>query len=150
LEAKNDAYEATFGKIRGTRPKEFKTDIFIKQRKCTHTVQIADELSENILGIDFLQKFRLYLNPKTKEITFQSAPSRALFTTKNLTIPPFSTMLVQARTFENINKKLHYIAGRHWGTETTPDIRTFHIGQLRPPQSMHNANPKLRSTRDQH
>ena len=33
-----NAYEATFGKLRGTRPKEFKTDIFIKRRKCTHSV----------------------------------------------------------------------------------------------------------------
>ena len=51
------AYEAAFGKTKEKRPREFKTDIFIKRRKCTHTVQIADESSENILGIDFLQKF---------------------------------------------------------------------------------------------
>jgi hypothetical protein len=63
-------------------------------------VKIADESSENILGIDFLQKFQLQVDPKTKEITFQSAPSRALFATKNFTIPPFATALVQARTFQ--------------------------------------------------
>jgi Reverse transcriptase (RNA-dependent DNA polymerase)/RNase H-like domain found in reverse transcriptase len=73
-------------------------------------VKIADESSENILGIDFLQKFRLHLDPKMKEITFQSAPSRALFATKNFTIPPFATTLVQARTFQNIDSQLNYIA----------------------------------------
>jgi hypothetical protein len=52
-----NAYEAAFGKTREKKPREFKTDIFIKWRKCTHTVQIADESSENILGIGFLQKF---------------------------------------------------------------------------------------------
>ena len=90
--------------------KDFKTDIFIKKRKCTHMVQIADESSENILGIDFLQKFRLHLDPKTKEVTFQSAPSKALFATKNFTMPPFATTLVQARAFQATNDKLHYIA----------------------------------------
>jgi hypothetical protein len=50
------------------------------------------------------------LDPKTKEITFQSAPFRALFATKNFTIPPFATTLVQARTFQNIDRQLHYIA----------------------------------------
>ncbi len=50
-------YEAALSKTKEKRPREFKTDIFIKRRKCTHTVQIADELSKNILGIDFLQKF---------------------------------------------------------------------------------------------
>jgi hypothetical protein len=62
------------------------------------------------LGINFLQKFRLHLDPKTKEITFQSAPSKALFATKNFTLPPFATTLVQARTFQAIDNKLHYIA----------------------------------------
>jgi hypothetical protein len=73
-------------------------------------VQIADESSENILGIDFLQKFWLHLNPKTREITFQSAPSKALFATKNFTMPPFATTLVQARMFQAVNNQLHYIA----------------------------------------
>jgi hypothetical protein len=49
------------------------------------------------------------LDPKTKEITFQSAPSKALFATKNFTLPLFATTLVQARTFQAINDRLHYI-----------------------------------------
>ncbi len=80
-----------------------------KQEVCTH-VKIADESSENILGIDFLQKFRLQVDPKTQEISFQSAPSKALFATKNFTLPPFATALVQARTFQNTDRQLHYIA----------------------------------------
>jgi hypothetical protein len=39
--------------------------LFYKKRKCTHLVQIANESSENILGIDFLQKIRLHLDPKS-------------------------------------------------------------------------------------
>ncbi len=93
-----NAFETAFGKTKEERQKEFKTDIFIKKRKCTHTVQIADELSKNILGIDFLQKFRLHLDPKTREVTFLSTPSTALFATKKFTLPPFATTLVQART----------------------------------------------------
>jgi hypothetical protein len=105
-----NAFEMAFGKAKEKNQKEFKTDIFIRKRKCTHTVKIADKSSENILGIDFLQKFRLHLDPSTKEVTFQSAPSRALFATKNFSIPPFATTLVQARTFQTINDQLHYIA----------------------------------------
>jgi hypothetical protein len=61
-----NAFEMAFGKTKERNQKEFKTDIFIRKRKCTHTVKIADDSSENILGIDFLQKFRLHLNPSTK------------------------------------------------------------------------------------
>jgi hypothetical protein len=69
-----NAFETAFGKTKEKNIKECKTDIFIRNRKCTHTVKIADESSENILGIDFLQKFRLHLDPKTNLSisTFQS------------------------------------------------------------------------------
>jgi len=105
-----NAFEAAFGKTKEERQKEFKADIFIKNRKCTHTVQIANKSSENILGIDFLQKFRLHLNPKTREVTFLSTLSSALFATKNFTLPPFATTLVQTRTFQTIDNQLNYIA----------------------------------------
>ncbi len=49
-----NAFETAFGKTKEKNQKEFKTDIFIRKRKCTHTVKIADDSSENILGIDFL------------------------------------------------------------------------------------------------
>jgi hypothetical protein len=65
-----NAFETAFGKTNEKNMKECKTNIFIRNRKCTHTVKIANESSENILGIDFLQKFWLHLDPKTKEITF--------------------------------------------------------------------------------
>jgi hypothetical protein len=105
-----NAFEMAFGKKKEEKQNEFRTYIFIKKRKCSHTVQIADELSENILGIDFLQKFRLHLDPKTKQVSFLPTPSKALFTTKNFTLPPFATALIQARTFQTIDDKLNYIA----------------------------------------
>jgi hypothetical protein len=38
-----NAFETAFGKTKEERQKEFKTDILIKKRKCTHTAPIADE-----------------------------------------------------------------------------------------------------------
>ena len=67
-----NAFETAFGKTKEKKLKEYQTDIFIRNRKCTHTVKIANESSENILGIDFLQKFWLHLDPSTKEVTFQN------------------------------------------------------------------------------
>jgi len=65
-----NSFEMAFGKRKEDSQKEYKTDIFIKKRKSSHTVQISDEFSENILGIDFLQKFRLHLDSKTQQIKF--------------------------------------------------------------------------------
>jgi hypothetical protein len=105
-----NAFETAFRKKKAEGHTEFKTDIFIKKRKCSQAVQISDELSENILGIDFLQKFWLHDNPKTQQITFLATPSKALFATKNFMLPPFTTALIQVRTFQTINDKLNYIA----------------------------------------
>jgi hypothetical protein len=64
-----NAFLAAFGKTKEKKNiKECRTDNFIRNRKCTHPVEIADQSSENILGIDFLQKFRLQLDPKTKDL----------------------------------------------------------------------------------
>ena len=64
-----NAFETAFGKTKDKEKTEYKMDIFIRNRKCTHTVQIADEFIENILGIDFLQKFWLRVDPKTEDLS---------------------------------------------------------------------------------
>ncbi len=115
-----NAYDAAFGQMPKAKLKDLQTDIFIKRKKFTHTVLIADETRENILGIDFLQKFQLHINPKTKEITFQSQPSRALFAQQNFKIPPFTTTLIQAKTFQTVSKSIQYIA--NIGTPKQPFI----------------------------
>jgi hypothetical protein len=84
-----NSFETANGKKKEEKQNEYKKDIFIKKRKCSHTVQISDELCENILGIDFLQKFWLHLDPKTQQVTFLPTPSKALFSTKNLHYLPF-------------------------------------------------------------
>jgi len=104
-----NSFEMAFGKKKAEQ-KEYKTDIFIKRKKCSHTVQLSDEFSESILGIDFLQKFRLHLDPKTQQIRILPTPSKALLATKNFTLPPFETTFVQARTFQTIDGSLNYIA----------------------------------------
>jgi hypothetical protein len=87
-----------------------KIDIFIKNKKCIHIIKITDELSENILGIDFLQKHLLHFDQKTQQISFLKTPSRGLFATRNFTLQPFIIAPVQARTFQTINGQLNYIA----------------------------------------
>jgi hypothetical protein len=53
---------------------------------------------------------RIQLNCKTQQIEFLPTPSKALFATRNFTLPPFATTLLQARTFQTIDKDNDYIA----------------------------------------
>jgi hypothetical protein len=136
-----NAFKMAFGKKKEGQDK-YKIVLFIKKRKCSHTVQVSDKFSENTLGSDFLQKFQLHLNCKTQQIEYLPTPSKALFATRNFTQPPFATTLVQARTFQLIDKNMDYIADI--GVPKQPlDIRTFHLGQLRQPKPLHHPVTKL-------
>jgi hypothetical protein len=91
-----NSFNTTFGKSLRIN-ENCKIDIFIKKRKCIHNIKITDEFSENILSIDFLQKHRLHFDQKTQQTSFLQTPSKAIFATKNFTLPPLTTTLVQAR-----------------------------------------------------
>jgi hypothetical protein len=103
------SFENAFGKTLKINEK-CKRDIFIKKRKCTHTIKMTDEFSENILSIDFLQKHRLHFDQKTQQTSFLQTPSKAIFATRNFTLLPLATTLVKARSFQAINKEPNYIA----------------------------------------
>ncbi len=51
-----NSFEMAFGKKKEGQEK-YKMDLFIKKRKCSHTMKISDKFSKNTLGIDFLQNF---------------------------------------------------------------------------------------------
>jgi hypothetical protein len=76
-----NSFETAFGRIL-PMGESFKIDIFIKGRKCTHTVIIKDEFSENISGVDFIQKHRLHYNHDNQQLSFLQTPSKAIFAVK--------------------------------------------------------------------
>jgi hypothetical protein len=104
-----NSFEMAFGKTLRIN-KKYKIYIFIKKRKCTHTMVIMDEFSKNILGVDFIQKHRLHYNQNTQQISFLQTLSKAIFGVKNFTLPPFAATMVQARSFQTISKDQNYVA----------------------------------------
>jgi hypothetical protein len=81
-----NSFEMAFGKTAKLNEK-CKIDIFIRNQKCTHTVKITNEFSENTLGIDFIQNHRIHFDQKTQQVCFLQTPSKAIFATKNFTLP---------------------------------------------------------------
>jgi hypothetical protein len=85
-------------------------DIFIKGRKCTHSVIVKDKLSKNTLGVDFIQKHRLHYDHATQQLRFLQTPSKAIFAVKNFTILLLATIMVQARSLQKTFKNQNYVA----------------------------------------
>jgi hypothetical protein len=77
-------------------------DIFIRMRKCTQTVIIMVKFSENIFGVDFIQKHRLHFNQNTQQLSFLQTLSKAIFAVKSFTMQPFAASTAQARSFQTL------------------------------------------------
>jgi hypothetical protein len=92
-----NSFEMAFGKTLSIE-ESCKIDILIKGRKCTQTVVIKDEFSENILGVNFIQIHRLHYNQDTQQISFLQTPSKAKFAVKTFMIPPLAATTAQTRS----------------------------------------------------
>jgi hypothetical protein len=75
-----------------------------------NNVFIKGESSENILGLDFIQKHQLHYNNDTQQLSFLHTPSKALFTLKKNMILSLSSAIMQARSFKKICQNMNYVA----------------------------------------
>ncbi len=71
----------------------YEIDIFIKGRKCTPTVNVMNDLSNNILGIDFRHKHWLKYNAQKQQVKFYNTPSRTLSVIKHTVLPDLFSLV---------------------------------------------------------
>ncbi len=69
-----------------------------------------DELSDNIIGIDFLHKYRLHYDHQTWQIKFLTTPSKVLCAIKKTVIPALSNPVINDQYFGGFNANINYIA----------------------------------------
>jgi hypothetical protein len=124
-----NAFETAFGKTKEKNMKECKTDIFIRNRKCTHTVKIADESSENILGIDFLQKIPATLGPQDKGDHLSIGTLQSTIRYKKFHDTSFCH---HSGTSQNLpeHRPSAALHRGHRRSKAALDIRTFNTGQF--------------------
>ncbi len=110
---------------------------------------IANKSSENILGIDFLQKFWLHLEPQHKRGHLPISTLQSTIRHKKLLNTSFCH---HSSTCQNIpdHKQPAALHRRHRRTKATFDIWTLNTSQFRQQKSVYYANPELRSTRGQY
>jgi hypothetical protein len=98
-----------FGKTaKSTRSKKF--TFFYKKEKVHPHYNNCRRIQWKYPGYRFYTKTPKTLQLKTQQAHFLETPSKAIFATKNLTLPPFATTLVPARTFQTVNKEQNYLA----------------------------------------
>jgi len=75
----------------------FEIEMTICGRKFTHPVTMAEDINDNILGIDFMHAHKLSYDSTSKQITFAHMLTNALYAIKVVTIPALSLMVVQTK-----------------------------------------------------
>ena len=82
----------------------------IRGRDYEHPVQILDGLTDCIIGIDFMHRFNVSYNTKTRNIVFDSPNLEVLTLSNEETIQALSSKVIRARFHGTLLPNAHHIA----------------------------------------
>jgi len=86
-----------FRSASGTRLEVFGTfeiPINIRGKQITHPFRVMENLSDNLIGIDFMHKHGLYYDPRKRIISFDDGVPNSLTCTKDYTIEALTSQLI--------------------------------------------------------
>jgi len=86
-----------FRSASGTRLNVFGTfeiPLNIRGKTITHPFRVMENLSDNIIGIDFMHKHGLYYDPRKRIISFDDGVPNSLTCTKDYTIEALTSQLI--------------------------------------------------------
>jgi len=88
----------------------YKKDIWIKGKKCNHMVNVIEDSSDNIIGIDFMHKHWLNYDAQIWQVIFLDTPFRALSAIKQTVLPALSSSVINTQYHGDFNTSTNYIA----------------------------------------
>jgi hypothetical protein len=88
----------------------FEVDLFIKEKKFTHPVNVIKELNENIIGIDFIHAHKLTYDVISRKVKFAGAGTNSIMALKNTVLPAMTSTIVKAKFKCTREEKATYVA----------------------------------------
>jgi len=88
----------------------FEVDLFIKEKKFTHPVNVIKELNENIIGIDFIHAHKLTYDVISRKVKFAGAGTNSIMALKNTVLPAMTSTIVKAKFEGTREEKDTYVA----------------------------------------
>jgi hypothetical protein len=91
----------------------YEVDLWIKGQKFTHTVNVINELNNNIIGINFMHRNKLIYDVNTRQVRLADAKMNTICATKQVTIPAMTSSIISTKFNGESHPDKTYIATIH-------------------------------------
>jgi len=98
----------------------FEIDLQIKGKTFKHNIKVIDQLTDNIIGINFMHKHKLHYDIQTSQVKIAGIEIDQIVAIKEQTLLAFASMVVSAKYKGKVSKDMTYIASIF--TPNTPTI----------------------------
>ncbi len=88
----------------------YEIDLFIKGKKFTHTINIMDTLTNNIIGIDFMHKNKLHYDVQSRQVKIAGIEKDQIVAIKEQVLPALASTVVTAKFEGKTEPNIHFIA----------------------------------------
>jgi hypothetical protein len=91
----------------------YEIDLYIEGQKFTHSVNVINELNDNIIGIDFMHRNKLVYDVNTRQVKFADEKMNTICATKQITIPAMTSSIKMTKFKGDTHPDKTYIATIH-------------------------------------
>ncbi len=84
--------------------------IYKLKAKISRTVKVINQLTENIIGIDFMHKHKLHYKAQTRQVKIAGIEIDQIVAIKEQTLPALTSTVIMAKYEGKVNKDMKYIA----------------------------------------
>ncbi len=88
----------------------FEFDLQIKGKNFTHTVNVIDQLTDNIIGINFMHKHKLHYDVQTRQVKIAGIELDQIVAIKEQTLLALASTVITAKYKGKLKKEMTYIA----------------------------------------
>jgi hypothetical protein len=88
----------------------FEIDLQIKGKSFKHNVNVIDQLTDNIIGIDFMHKHKLHYDVLTWQVKISGINIDQIVAIKEQTLPVLASTVITAKYKGSVDKNCNYVA----------------------------------------
>jgi hypothetical protein len=88
----------------------FEIDLQIKSKTFKHHINVIDQLTDNIIGIDLMHKHKMHYDLQTWQLKISGVKIDQIVAIKEQTLPALASTVITAKFKGKLHKDVNYIA----------------------------------------
>jgi hypothetical protein len=88
----------------------FEIDLQINGKTFKHHINVIDQLTDNIIGIDFMHRHKLHYDVQTQQVKISGIDIDQIVAIKEQTLPALASTVITSKYKGRVNNSVNYIA----------------------------------------